>query len=207
MYPIKSLITGIVISTTLTFSMAGMAVKPDDRTTLVDEAIAVNTSGPFAGAFDTLIAVLLSDAAYDLDGSLVKKLSGNGQYTVFAPTDGAFATLFEVAGCNNINLAQEPELVRSVLKYHVAKGNRDSGEVVSSDQIKTLEGNFFWVEYVEPTMEDPGGVFLDDIAGQTAKVIVPDATTADNGIIHAIDTVILPVEINLDACVGDAVSL
>jgi uncharacterized surface protein with fasciclin (FAS1) repeats len=189
----KNLIIGTTISAALLFSMTAMAVKPEDRTTLVGKAIELNTSGPYAGVFSTLIAVLLGDVAYDAEGSLVETLSGNGQYTVFAPTNGAFDTLFTVAECNGIDLTTEPELVRSVLEYHVAKGRRDSTDVAGSTQIRTLMGARFYVDYQFPS------VFLNDIAGQTATVIVADQE-ADNGIIHAIDTVILPVSIDLAAC-------
>jgi hypothetical protein len=63
--------------------------------TLVDVAIAVNTEGPFAGQFDTLIAAVLA-----ADPAVLKTLSGNGQFTVFAPTDDAFAAL----GLNPTNI-------------------------------------------------------------------------------------------------------
>jgi uncharacterized surface protein with fasciclin (FAS1) repeats len=189
----KTLIISMSVSTALLFSMSAMAVKPDDRTTLVGKAMELNADGPYKGMFSTLITVLLGDVDYDAEGSLAGTLSGNGQYTVFAPTNGAFDTLFTVAECNGIDLTKEPALVRTVLEYHVAKGRRDSTDVAGSTQIRTLMGDRFHVDYEFPN------VFLNDIAGQTAAVIVADQE-ADNGIIHAIDTVILPVSIDLEAC-------
>ena len=112
---------------------------------------------------------------------------------MFAPINTAFDTLFEVAACNGLDLTEEPELVRSVLEYHVAKGRRDAADVADSSQIRTLLGARFNVDYQFPS------VFLNDIAGQTATVIVANQE-ADNGIIHAIDTVILPLPIDLNAC-------
>jgi uncharacterized surface protein with fasciclin (FAS1) repeats len=141
--------------------------------TLVDVAIAVNTEGPFAGQFDTLIAAVLA-----ADPAVLKTLSGNGQFTVFAPTDDAFAAL----GLNPDNIATlDQAFLTDVLLYHVARGRRDSGQVLASDRIRMLKGGF---------LLQNGGVLTDNL-GRTANIIVTDVPAA-NGIIHAIDAVVLP---------------
>lgn len=141
--------------------------------TIVDVAIAVNSEGPFAGQFDTLIAAVLA-----ADPAVVNTLSGNGQFTVFAPTDDAFAAL----GLNPGNVGSlDQSVLTQILLYHVARGRRDSGEVLASDRIRTLQGGFL--------MQD-GGVLTDNL-GREANIIVTDVEAA-NGVIHAIDAVVLP---------------
>lgn len=141
--------------------------------TIVDVAIAVNSSGPFAGQFDTLIAAVLA-----ADPAVLATLSGNGQFTVFAPTDDAFAAL----GLNPSNIGTLPQgFLTDVLLYHVARGNRDSADVLDSSRIRTLNRGFLY---------QSGGVLTDNL-GRNANIIVTDVPAA-NGVIHAIDAVVLP---------------
>lgn len=180
----KILLVAISAAALMTFSSLALAVKPSERNTLVAEAISQNMSGPFAGAFDTLIAVLLNDAAFDPEGSIIGTLTGNGQYTVFAPTDSAFDKLFALAACNGITLSDA--LVRDVVRYHIVKGRRDAEDVLMTSRFRTLLGERFF----------QADVALIDIAGQEVGFVATDVE-ADNGIIHAIDRVLLPVEIDL----------
>lgn len=140
---------------------------------IVDVAIAVNTDGPYAGAFDTLIAALLA-----ADPAVLATLDGNGQHTVFAPTDDAFAAL-DLDEDNIDELDQG--FLTDVLLYHVAKGRRDAEDVVDSKKIRTLYGDF---------LKQDGGILMDNV-GQASMIIVVDVPAA-NGIIHVIDTVVLP---------------
>jgi len=143
--------------------------------TIVDTAIAVNSEGPYAGAFDTLIAAVLA-----ADPAVVNTLSGNGQYTVFAPTDAAFAA----AGITPDNVGALPQdVLTDILLYHVANGRRDAGDVLSSDRIRTISKDFVYQD---------GGMLIDNL-GRQAGFVVTDVPAA-NGIIHAIDTVILPYD-------------
>jgi uncharacterized surface protein with fasciclin (FAS1) repeats len=142
--------------------------------TIVEVAIAVNSSGSYAGQFDTLIAAVLA-----ADPAVIKTLSGNGQFTVFAPTDGAFAVLGLNPG--NIGTALPQGDLTNILLYHVARGRRYAVSILSSERIRTLYGDFL--------MQD-GGVLTDNLDGD-ANIIVPDVEAA-NGIIHAIDAVVLP---------------
>ncbi len=141
--------------------------------TIVDVAVAVNSEGPYAGAFDTLIA-----AVGAADPAVLATLSGNGQHTVFAPTDDAFAAL----GLDADNIGDlDQGFLTDVLLYHVANGKRDSEDVVGSSRIRTLLGEF---------LKQDGGILMDNV-DQAAVIIVVDVPAA-NGIIHVIDTVVLP---------------
>jgi len=150
------------------------AKQPAKTPSIVDVAIAVNTSGPYAGAFDTLIAGVLA-----ADPVVLQTLTSKGQYTVFAPTDAAFSRL----GLNpsNIGTAVSKADLTNILLYHVAHGRRYAAAVIASDRIRMLNGGFVF---------QSGGV-LTDAQGRTSNIIVTDVA-ATNGIIHAIDNVLLP---------------
>lgn len=144
--------------------------------TIVDVAVAVNSEGLYAGEFDILIA-----AVGAADSAVAATLTGNGQHTVFAPVDSAF----EDIGITTNNVAAlPPEVLTEVLLYHVAKGRRDSEQVIDSTRIRTLLGDFL--------LQD--GAVLTDNLGRDANIIVVDVPAA-NGIIHAIDAVVLPYEL------------
>jgi len=180
------------LTTALVFSISFPALAnpeqangPKDINSIVDVALEANdVGGAFEGVFDTLKYLLLEDVPGRSD--IAAALDGKGQYTVFAPTDDAFSdleeTLLTLGYCGLTDL--DPGLVNSVLLYHVAKGRRDASDVLSSDQINMLFGGF---------LQQEAGVLTDNI-GRTSNLI-PGAidVMADNGIIHAIDTVVLPV--------------
>lgn len=146
-----------------------LAKQPAKSPTIVDVAIAVNSDGPFAGSFDTLIAAVLA-----ADPAVVTTLSSNGQYTVFAPTDAAFGDL----GLDADNIGSLPQdALTNILLYHVAKGERYAADVVTSSQIRMLNGDFAMVD----------GATIDG-----ANIIVTDVDAPKNGIIHVVDAVLLP---------------
>lgn len=113
-------------------------------------------------------------------------LNGTDQYTVFAPTNEAFENLYaalEIDGITDL----PAELVLDVLLYHVTEGRRAANSVVPPVRdrlITTLLGATFTVNRF--------GV-ITDLAGQQSTIIAPNIS-ASNGIIHVIDTVILPLE-------------
>jgi transforming growth factor-beta-induced protein len=121
------------------------------------------------------------------DPAIVQTLSGKGQFTVFAPTNDAFVALLAELSAQTgttvtaADLLGNKALLNQVLLYHVARGNRDSGEVLSSNRIRTLNGGFLF---------QSGGV-LTDANGRTANIITTDIP-ASNGVIHVIDRVVLP---------------
>jgi uncharacterized surface protein with fasciclin (FAS1) repeats len=134
----------------------------------------------------TQLVGLLQFVDAELNAGLVDLfLNGKDQYTVFAPTDEAFAKLFDFIDENNIEVT--PELVLDILLYHVADGRRAANSVVPparTRKITTLLGKTFEVNSKGE---------IKDLFGQTAKITVPNVS-ASNGIIHIIDTVILPLE-------------
>jgi uncharacterized surface protein with fasciclin (FAS1) repeats len=145
--------------------------------TIVDIAIAVNSEGPFAGQFDTLIAAVLA-----ADPAVLATLTGNGQFTVFAPTDDAFAALD--LDETNIGTALSQDVLTQILLYHVAHGRLYAADVLASEKINTL------IKGRDGFLAQDGGVLTDNL-GREAEIIVTDVEAA-NGIIHAIDAVVLP---------------
>lgn len=147
--------------------------------TIYDIAKTASTSG--TPEFTVLVAAL---EATGLDLAL----DGKGQFTVFAPTDAAFNRLFSNPGFpyTPAQLLANKDLLTTVLLYHVARGNRESGDVVSSDQIRMMAHAFTYPEV-------NGGVFLRDTSDltDTAEIKQVDIR-ASNGIIHVIDEVLLP---------------
>jgi len=149
------------------------AAQPTPANNIVDVAVAVNSSGPYAGLFDTLIA-----AVGAADPAVYKRLTSKGQSTVFAPTDDAFAAL----GLTPENIGDLPQsALTEILLYHVVKGRRDSNQVLASTRLRTLQGAI---------LKQASGT-LTDVLGRPANIIVVDVP-ASNGIIHAIDAVVLP---------------
>ncbi|MBC7825028.1 MAG: fasciclin domain-containing protein [Candidatus Parcubacteria bacterium] len=122
-----------------------------------------------AGSFTTLVAAVKA-------AGLVETLKGAGPFTVFAPTDEAFAKL--PAGTVEGLLKDLPKL-KKILTYHVVSGKVMAADVVKLKSAKTVEGS-------EVKIDASNGVKVND-----AKVITPDVA-ADNGVIHVIDTVLLP---------------
>lgn len=125
-----------------------------------------------AGIFTTLLAA--AEAA-----GLVETLTGEGPYTVFAPTDEAFAAL----GQATIDgLLADPEALRNILLFHVVPGRLDSAAVAAADTLTSAQGSDIDVT----------------VAGETVQVSGATITTVDvaasNGIIHIIDAVMLPPE-------------
>jgi uncharacterized surface protein with fasciclin (FAS1) repeats len=139
------------------------------------------------GANFTQLVSALVYVDEELNAGLVDLfLNGKDQYTVFAPTDEAFEGLYAFLGIEKIS-DLPAQLVLDVLFYHVAEGRRTSKSVVppvKTREITTLLGKSF-------TVNTKGEIM--DIFGQTAKIVAPNIS-ASNGIIHVIDTVILPLE-------------
>ena len=122
-----------------------------------------------AGTFTTLVAAVQA-------AGLVETLKGDGPFTVFAPTDEAFAALPEgtVEG-----LLADPEALAAVLTYHVVAGKVMSTDLTNNMMAPTVNG-------ADVTIMTEGGVMVNG-----ANVIAADVE-ASNGVIHVIDAVILP---------------
>jgi len=121
-----------------------------------------------AGSFNTLAAALQA-------ADLVDTLKGEGPFTVFAPTDAAFA---KIPKADLDALLADKAKLSAVLTYHVVPGKVMSKDV-KAGMVKTVEGSSL-------TVSTMGGVKVDN-ANVTAVDIV-----ADNGVIHVIDTVVMP---------------
>jgi transforming growth factor-beta-induced protein len=137
-----------------------------------------------AGQFSTLATLLQKTG-------LVETLKGTGPFTVFAPTDAAFS---KVPQATLDALAADPALLRSVLLYHVVSGNVPSSAVVDLPAAKTVQG----ADVLFSTRS--GGVYVND-----AQVVTPDIQ-ASNGVIHVVDSVLVPPAKPTKNIVGTAVS-
>jgi len=126
-----------------------------------------------AGTFNTLAAALKA-------ADLVETLKGEGPFTVFAPTDAAFAKLPPGTVEDLLKPENKAKLV-AILTYHVVAGDVSSGQVAKMTSAKTVEGSS-----VKVVAKD-GKVMIDN-----ASVVQADIR-ASNGVIHVIDTVILPL--------------
>jgi uncharacterized surface protein with fasciclin (FAS1) repeats len=123
-----------------------------------------------AEQFETLASLLKR-------AGLVKTLEGKGPYTVFAPTDAAFD---KVPKATLARLGRDKAALRSVLLLHVAKGRLTAAKVTKRDSLKTLNGQRLAIRV------RGGKVFVGG-----ARVVTADVT-ASNGVIHAINKVLLP---------------
>jgi len=123
-----------------------------------------------AGSFNTLIAAVQA-------AGLEETLRGEGPFTVFAPTDEAFAAIPEA---DLKALLADREKLRAVLTYHVVPGRMMAGDVIGSRELGTAQGQALSV------MAGDDGVMID-----AARVVQTDIV-ASNGVIHVIDKVVLP---------------
>ncbi len=139
-----------------------LKAKDDNPADIIDTAVA-------AGSFNTLATAL--NAA-----GLIDALKGDGPFTVFAPTDEAFAKLPE--GTVEALLKDKDKLT-AILTYHVVSGKVTAADVVKLKSAKTLQGQ-------EVHINTCDGVRIND-----AVVVQPDVM-ASNGVIHVIDTVLIP---------------
>jgi uncharacterized surface protein with fasciclin (FAS1) repeats len=136
--------------------------------TIVDVAASIDD-------FSTLVAAVQA-------AGLVETLSGEGPFTVFAPTNDAFATALDALGITADELLADTETLTSILTYHVVDGAVDAETAISLDgqTAETVNGAEISISVVD------GNVMVNDATVTTADVM------ASNGIIHVIDTVLLP---------------
>lgn len=167
-----------VIMVSAVFSVAGLgrvAASDEVRTSQiasVEQAATANIvdTAVAAGNFKTLVAAVQA-------AGLVDTLKGPGPFTVFAPTDAAFAAL--PAGTVDA-LLKDPAKLKDILLYHVVSGAVTSGDVVKLTQAKTVGG----------------GNLTVSVSGSTVRVNDATVTAVDikatNGVIHVIDKVLIP---------------
>ena len=147
----------LLIASVLSFGIA-MSVQAKD---IVDTAVA-------AGSFKTLATALGA-------AGLVETLKGKGPFTVFAPTDEAFA---QIPKADLDALLKDKAKLTAVLTYHVVAGKVMAADV-KAGKVKTVQGS-------DLTVTTTGGVQVNG-----ANVVKTDIV-ADNGVIHVIDTVVMP---------------
>ena len=162
----RNLVLGIILAFAASPALAGSCGSSHAKAAsnnIVETAVS-------AGSFNTLVAAVKA-------ADLADTLSAKGPYTVFAPTDEAFAKL--PAGTVD-NLLANPDKLREILLYHVVPGKVSASEVVNLTRATTAQGSDLNIRVAD------GSVMIDD-----ALVTATDIETS-NGIIHVIDTVILP---------------
>lgn len=125
-----------------------------------------------AGQFETLVAAVQA-------ADLVETLKGEGPFTVFAPTDAAFAALPD-GTVEDLLMPENRDTLRAVLTYHVVPGKIMAEDAMAADSATTVQGQDLTIT----TMD--GQVMIDD-----ATVIQADIA-ASNGVIHVIDSVLMP---------------
>jgi uncharacterized surface protein with fasciclin (FAS1) repeats len=118
-----------------------------------------------------------------LSQDYVSVLSGNGPFTVFAPTNAAFASLLTELGVSSLDSIPTATL-EAVLVYHVVSGNVLAGSLTEGQTVTPLGGGDF-------TIGLAGGAKITDNGGRVSNIIATDVQ-ANNGVIHAIDKVLVP---------------
>lgn len=153
-------ITKIIATTAIALAMTVSAKAAD----IVDTAVA-------AGSFNTLVAAVQA-------AGLVDTLKGEGPFTVFAPTDEAFAAL-PAGTVEDLLKPENKDKLVAILTYHVIAGKVMSTNLQDDMKAATVQGG-------EITIDLDNGAMVND-----AKVVTADIA-ADNGVIHVIDKVIMP---------------
>lgn len=154
-----------LLAVAVLFAAAAPAFAADKD--IVDTAVA-------AGSFKTLVAAVKA-------AGLVDTLKSDGPFTVFAPTDEAFAKL-PAGTVESLLKPENKDKLIAVLTYHVIPGKVLAADAIKADgkSVKTVQGSSVKVKVTD------GSVYIDK-----AKVVKADILTS-NGVIHVIDTVILP---------------
>lgn len=167
--------------------VASAQVVPGKPGTLniVEIATAVNQA---EGEFDYLLAA--AQCQY-FNGAIVQLLSGKDRYTLFAPTDAAFEALQRQLGVEtpapDATCTLPQAAVFNILAYHVTDGRRFSNSVFNKRSVKMVE--MLNGQYIVTNPD----LTIEDNAGQTVRPVLPLVNiNASNGVIHVIDTVLLP---------------
>ena len=171
---VKSFIAATLLATTsicVAVSTPAQDTKPAAPAAPAAKPVTIVQTAKDAGQFNTLCELLTA-------AGLVDTLNSAGPFTVFAPTDAAFAKLpAETVAA----LKKDPKALAAILTYHVVVGKKDAAEVVKMKEIMTVEGQPIMITIVD------GKVMLN----KSATVVKTDIG-ASNGVIHVIDTVIMP---------------
>ena len=168
--------TDIIADNGVIHVIDSVILPPADLADIVDTAVA-------DGRFTTLAAALGA-------AELVETLKGEGPFTVFAPTDDAFAALPE-GTVETLLLPENKQLLTDILLYHVVAGKVMAADVVTLTEAETVLGQNVNIKV------DMGKVYIND-----SEVIITDIETS-NGVIHVIDAVLLPKEDIVNTAIED----
>lgn len=174
--------SGVKLNKTVTVTKADIEAK-NGVVHVVDQVIGLPSIVAHAAnnpAFSTLVQAL---TRADLGVDYLALLSTDGPFTVFAPTNDAFAAVLTEAGFANLD-AIPKDLLNKILQYHVLASAVRSTDLSDNLQVTTYQGQ-------KITIKTTGGASIVDASGRTAKVVVADVT-GTNGVVHAIDKVLLP---------------
>ncbi|MBO6881139.1 fasciclin domain-containing protein [Winogradskyella sp.] len=168
----KKLVFVLTTVVALAFSQTATAQK-----TIVDAAVGNEN-------FSTLVTALKA-------ADLVEALQGDGPFTVFAPTNDAFAKIDE-ATLKSLLKSENKEMLSKILTYHVVSGKLMASDVVAAlkkgkgkVEIETLAGQKLTI------MQKDGKIWLKDQNGNYSEITATDVE-GSNGVIHVIDTVVMP---------------
>lgn len=167
----------------VTTDMTDSSAAPMDSAVVVETPNIVEVASGNAD-FSTLVAAVKA-------AGLVETLSGDGPFTVFAPTNAAFDKL-PAGTVNGLLKPESLDKLKSVLTYHVVAGKFDAAAVI--DAINKNNGKYTVTTVQGGTIDlslKGDKVMLTDANGGTAEVVMADVP-ASNGVIHAIDTVVMP---------------
>lgn len=165
----KIILAGLMMILSATQVLAGYG---DNDKTVTEPAKDIVETAVAAGSFNTLAAALEA-------GGLIETLKSAGPFTVFAPTDEAFAKL-PAGTLDNLLKPENKEQLVAILTYHVVPGKVMAADVVKLQSAKTVNGKEVSIKAGE------NGVTIDN-----ANVVTTDIDTS-NGVIHVIDQVLIP---------------
>ena len=196
----KKLVLSMAMIATIAFTSCKDSEKSESDEVTVEEEVAMETETAAEATMptqETIAAIAMSNENFTTLATAVKAadlaetLKSEGPFTVFAPTNAAFDKLPE-GTVASLTKAENKEKLANLLKYHVV-----SGEYMAADIVKAIQDNegSFSIATVEgeelKASLDGENVILTDANGNKSTVVMTDVD-ASNGVIHAIDAVVMP---------------
>ena len=171
----RTVFRAALTATALLLLAAGPVVAQEDdmgadQPDIVDTAVE-------AEDFSTLVQALKA-------ADLVEALKGDGPFTVFAPTDEAFAALPD-GQLESLLQPENKSQLQAILKYHVVPAKAPASKVTGMSEAKTLQGMMVGIEAGDDGVQ---------LTGKNSAMVTSTDVMASNGVIHVIDTVLLPPE-------------
>ena len=163
------------------FALAVLVALPaqgqdsNEKTAMSKQTADIVQTAQNAGNFDTLVSALQA-------ADLVSALQGDGPFTVFAPTDDAFAALPE-GTLQNLLKPENKSKLQGILKYHVVQGKVMAKDVTKLSEAKTLEGSMIGIQTTNNAVK---------LTGDNEATVTSTDIAASNGVIHVIDSVLMP---------------